>query len=169
MTHSFEQLCIAIQEQAGRYAFTSREINFQFEGIADVYVLRKANVLMNSGIVIVKMAPHDGPVDYVGLCKKIKFKIAAKVFYIPLLYGFFHQFVLVDENVIDDESYFGLGRGLDTVDNQRSVTQSITLVDMARQRYVYARTKGLALSGRFQDVILQALEKNGYVKHEIRQ
>jgi hypothetical protein len=159
MNDTFEQICKTILKNTKNSNFKERKLNIEAPEISEIYFLRKNNLIMNSGIVIIKINPDLTDINYSKLCKRIKFRIAFKVLFVPFLYAFYHQFIIVDENIIDDDSNYNLSNVVDSVDNQISITQSITLIDSARKKYIHSRTWGQVISGKFQNAILKSLEQ----------
>ncbi len=166
MSEGFNQICDSIFENEKQYKFRKRHLKIKIEGVQDVFLLTKKNFFMNSGIVVLKIDPQFKDVNYAKLCEKMKFKIAFKVLFVPMIYAFFHQFIIVDENMIEEDSSFGLSSAVDSIDNQISITQSITLIDSVKKKYIHSRTWGQVISGRFQDAILKALQEISYTDNE---
>jgi|GEM_PF-5313838 len=166
MNKAFHQICDSVLEHEKQYSFRKARLNIKIEGVKEVVLLRKNNLLINVGIVMLHIDPQFKDINYAKLCKQIKFRIAFKVLFIPLFYAFFHQFIIVDEDVIEEDSYFKLGDSIDSIDNQISITQSITLVDSYRKKYIHVRTWGQVISGKFQNAIVKSLQNSSYTDNE---
>jgi hypothetical protein len=145
----------AIEDELGPHGFAPRSIAPSFDGIeiAAAWVRKTFNT--NRAAIALRLpdGTHPGPVS-----ERLKIPLGKALGYFPFFYGIGLQLVWLGADVGPLSP--ALDAFVDKIDNQRSIVQSLFVVDLARGTVESARTWGQVVTGKFQDAIERGL-RNG--------
>jgi hypothetical protein len=105
----------------------------------------------NRGIACIRVPPGGRAGE---TAQAIKIDLGKALGYFPFFYGIGLQVVCLVPSI--DAS---TASHVDTIDNQRSIVQSLFTVDLERGVFAAERTWGQVITGRFQDAIEAALKE----------
>ncbi len=137
----------AIDGELVPLGFARREIA-AVEGADHVVVWARKTWNTNRAVAVLRLAAGDHPGER---AQALKIPLGKAIGYFPFFYGIGLQVVFVGADVVPVQG--GLDGYVDKIDNQRSIVQSLFVIDLARRATEGARTWGQVVTGRFQDAI----------------
>jgi hypothetical protein len=90
--------------------------------------------------------------------QELKIRLGKAIGYFPFFYGIGLQLIWLGRDVLPLSG--SLEPFVDSIDNQRSIVQSLFIVDLERRTTESARTWGQVVTGKFQDAIERGI-RNG--------
>lgn len=105
----------------------------------------------NRGIACIRVPPGRGAGE---TAQAIKIELGKALGYFPFFYGIGLQVVCLAPSIDGSTASH-----VDAIDNQRSIIQSLFVVDLERGVYTSERTWGQVITGRFQDAIEASLKE----------
>lgn len=145
-------LLASIEDELSPHGFAPRAVGPSVEGIEIAAAWARKTFNTNRGAVALRLpvGEHPGP-----LSQRIKIPLGKAMGYFPFFYGIGLQLVWVGTGVTPlSPSLEGF---VDSIDNQRSIVQSLFVVDLAQGTVETARTWGQVVTGKFQDAIDRGL------------
>jgi hypothetical protein len=138
----------AIEAELTPSGFVAKQTPATFEEIEVVSAWVRKTWQTNRGVVVLRVPPgaHPGPLSH-----RLKIPIGKALGYFPFFYGMGLQLVWIGSGITPLTP--DLDGFVDSIDNQRSIVQSIFVVDVTNRRAESARTWGQVITGRFQDAI----------------
>jgi hypothetical protein len=109
----------------------------------------------NRAVIVVEDRSNDTSVGAVA--RTVRDEIAKPLGYLYFLYGLGLQVIVVGRDL--GSRVTDLDVGVDKIDNQWAIVQSIHAVDLTVRRRTSARTWGQLVSGRFQDAIERTVDE----------
>jgi hypothetical protein len=142
----------AIEDELAPDGFEPRTIAASLEGIEIAAVWARKTFNTNRGAVVLRLpdGEHPGP-----LSQRLKIPLGKAIGYFPFFYGIGLQLVWVGRGAFPLSP--SLDGFVDKIDNQRSIVQSLFVVDLDNGVMESARTWGQVITGKFQDAIDRGL------------
>lgn len=141
----------ALEARLGEQGFVRKEHPVQVEDLSwdGLWVRKTFNT--NRAAALLRLPPGAHPGQ---LSRRLALPIGRVAGYLTFLYPVGLQLVWVGRGCLRDD----LQTYVDAIDTQRSVLQSIFVLDLDGPRTCQARTWGQVITGRFQDAIQAALD-----------
>jgi len=141
-------LVAAIEAELAPNGFVTKQTAAAFDEVEVVSAWVRKTFQTNRGVMVLRAHPrtHPGP-----LSQQLKIAIGKSLGYFPFFYGMGLQLVWIGSGITPLAP--PLDGFVDSIDNQRSIVQSIFVVDLASRRWESARTWGQVVTGKFQDAI----------------
>ncbi len=141
-------LLSAIASELAPSGFESRAVPPSIADVEVVCVWARKTWNTNRAVAVLRAPPNAslGP-----LSQSLKIELGKAIGYFPFFYGIGLQIVWLGHGIVPLSS--DLGAYVDKIDNQRSIIQSLFVVDLDRRTSESARTWGQVITGKFQDAI----------------
>lgn len=137
----------AIDAELVPLGFVRREIA-AVEGADAVAIWARKTWNTNRAVAVLRLAAGEHPGER---AQALKIPLGKAIGYFPFFYGIGLQLVFFGSEAVPVRG--GLDAHVDKIDNQRSIVQSLFVVDLARHTTESARTWGQVVTGKFQDAI----------------
>ena len=118
-------------------------------------ILRRQTWNTNRAIALIRL--HSLPEQFRDYLRDRKREIAKLAGSFPFFYVLGLQAVIICETPVDER--MDLSAYTDKFDDQRSILQSIYVIDETRGDFMHARTWGQAITGKYQDEIVNCLRR----------
>jgi hypothetical protein len=141
----------ALEARLGAHGFVRREHPAQVEGVSWGGLWARKTWNTNRAAALLRLPPGGHPGQ---LSRRLALPVGRVAGYLTFLYPVGLQLVWVGRGCHRDD----LATYVDAIDTQRSVLQSIFVLDLDGPRTCQARTWGQVITGKFQDAIQQALD-----------
>jgi hypothetical protein len=138
----------SIEAELAPHGFAARPGASSIDGVEVVKVWARKTWNTNRAVVVLRAAGATRPGQE---AQRIKIPLGKSIGYFPFFYGIGLQIVWLGEGLLPLDS--SLDGYVDSIDNQRSIIQSIFVVDLDHRSTESARTWGQVVTGKFQDAI----------------
>jgi hypothetical protein len=143
----------SVESELAPMGFVKRPGAATIEQVDIIAVWARKTWNSNRGVAVLRAPPA---VELGPLAQRLKLPLGKSIGYFPVFYGIGLQIIWFCHSVLPLNR--SLGDFVDKIDNQRSIIQSLFVVDLDRNITESARTWGQVVSGKFQDAIARGID-----------